>query len=140
MAFRFLFYFVLLCYIYYIYNIVLYGYYIHQLYNVPDGIESTFSEDFCALYPLYINGLRVVCLLAFCVKNTSMLYYNHGEGRKTPNPAESNEGGRNMQGMPNAAETIERLAREAERLKIENERLKAENAKLKQKAEKAEAQ
>lgn len=69
-----------------------------------------------------------------------MLYYNHGEGRKTPNPTESNEGGRNMQGMHNAAETIERLAREAERLKIENERLKAENAELKQKAEKAKAQ
>nr|DAQ30220.1 MAG TPA: delta-sleep-inducing peptide [Caudoviricetes sp.] len=55
-------------------------------------------------------------------------------------PTDTNEGGRNMKGMPNAAETIERLAREAERLKIEVERLKAENAELKRKAEQAEAQ
>lgn len=69
-----------------------------------------------------------------------MLYYNHDEGWKGTTPTDTNEGGRNMQGMPNAAETIERLAREAERLKIEVERLKAKNAELKRKAEQAEAQ
>mgnify|MGYP004563566031 CR=1 FL=1 len=41
-----------------------------------------------------------------------------------------------MHDLPDAAETIERLAREAERLKIENEHLRETIAKLTQKAEK----
>lgn len=48
----------------------------------------------------------------------------------------ANQGGETKKGMvklkmPNTAETIERLSREAERLKIENEQLRAEVEKLK---------
>jgi peptidoglycan hydrolase CwlO-like protein len=41
-----------------------------------------------------------------------------------------------MDEMPNAAETIERLAREAERLSIQVEDLRKENAELKAQIEK----
>ena len=41
--------------------------------------------------------------------------------------------------MPNAAETIERLARESERQKVVIERLKAENAELKAEIERIKA-
>ena len=41
--------------------------------------------------------------------------------------------------MPNAAETIERLARESERQKVEIDRLKAENAELKAEIERIKA-
>ena len=76
---------------------------------------------------LIVISLLVYSMLLNNISQCDIIYM--GRGKAT-------QGGEITKGMvklkmPNAAETIERLSREAERLKIENEQLQAEIERLK---------
>ena len=65
---------------------------------------SPHGESGLKLYLLYIKGLRAIYLSTFCVKNTSMIYYNHSEEQKRKSDPQNWKGGTEM---PMAQENLD---------------------------------